>query len=905
MKNKLLPLIFILGSYYGYSQVSIGKQVPNASAQLEVFSSDKGVLIPNVELTSTVDSSTIKNGNVVSLLVFNTQTIADVVPGYYYWYNNKWNKFVVSGESNGIVAGNGEPGKKGEPGYPGENVTLYTDKSSGTVYVQNEDGTWTAINGKNGIDGKNGIAGDKGLPGDKGLDATVQMYIDYDTGIVYVRDPKNPEKWIPVSGLDGIAGATGAPGTAGSITTLDAIVKDPSGNIYAYVGDDKTVAGRDKDWADKSPNWVKINGLDGRDGKDGIVGGNGAPGDKGEVGYPGDNVAMYIDNTTGTVYVRDPKNPDKWIPLTGKNGIDGIAGATGAPGTAGSITTLDAIVKDPEGNIYAYVGDDKTVEGRDKEWADKSPNWVKINGLNGANGIAGATGAPGTAGSITTLDAIVKDPSGDIYAYVGDDKTVAGRDKEWADKSPNWVKINGLNGANGIAGATGAPGTAGSITTLDAIVKDPAGNIYAYVGDDKTVAGRDKEWADKSPSWVKINGLDGRDGKDGIVGGNGAPGNKGEAGYPGDNVAMYIDNTTGTVYVRDPKNPDKWIPLTGKNGIDGKNGIAGDKGLPGDKGLDASIEMYIDYETGTVYVRDPKDSTKWIPANKETVTSLKDVVTQKEDEQGQQYDVHTLTYTDENGTANPIDMSILVKGTETLTTLQYDPATGELNYKDEKGEVSNFKLTDLVGDAETLTKLEVNNNDGTLDYTDEGKNVHHLDLTDVVKEPWFAVASNKAAVSNTDDLYTQGWVGIGFDKKSDAPNEKLRVNGAITTVNSYYADYVFEDYFKGFSDIKSDYKFKKLEEVDAFIKKNKHLPGITPINELVKTKEGYSFNMSELSIQLLEKTEEMYLHIIEQNKINEAQSKEIEAKEQEIKELKKASEAMNLRLEKLEKLLAK
>jgi hypothetical protein len=54
--------------------------------------------------------------------------------------------------------------------------------------------------------------------------------------------------------------------------------------------------------------------------------------------------------------------------------------------------------------------------------------------------------------------------------------------------------------------------------------------------------------------------------------------------------------------------------------------------------------------------------------------------------------------------------------------------------------------------------------------------------------------------------------------------------------------------------------------------------------------------MSELSIQLLEKTEEIYLHIIEQ-------SKEIEAKDKEIKELKEASRLMNLRLEKLEKLI--
>ncbi|WP_264550747.1 hypothetical protein [Flavobacterium sp. N2038] len=799
MKNKLLPLIFVLGCYSAYSQVGIGKLDPNASAQLEVFASDKGVLIPRVKLTGTTDASTIVKGNVESLLVFNTETISDVIPGYYYWFNGKWNKFIISGESTGIAGGQGLPGNKGEAGYPGDSVA---------------------------------------------------MYIDNETGKVYIRDPKNPDKWIQLTsknGIDGIAGATGAPGTAGSIITLDAIVKDPAGNIYVYVGSDNTVAGRDAEWTSKSPNWVKINGLDGKDGKDGVIGGQGVPGNKGEAGYPGDNIAMYIDNQTGTVYIRDPKNPDKWIPLTGKNGIDGIAGVDGAPGTAGSITTLDAIVKDPAGNIYAYVGTDNTVAGRDAEWASKSANWVKINGLDGTNGITGATGAPGTAGSITTLDAIVKDPAGNIYAYIGTDKTVAGRDAEWASKSPNWVKINGLNGANGITGATGEPGTAGSITTLDAIVKDPAGNIYAYVGTDNTVAGRDAEWASKSPNWVNINGKDG--------------------------ITSFVSTVT-----------------TGHD-----------------------IATYT-------------DAAGKPAALKETITSLKDVVTQETDIYDQQVDVHTLTYTDETGTATPIDLSLLVKGTETLTSLTYDGTTQALVYKDEKGNESEFKLVDLVGPSQTLTSLVVNSDKGTLDYTDEDKVTHPLDLTDAIKEPWFSSASKKGATLNTDDVYTQGWVGIGFDAPSAAPNEKLRVNGAITTVNSYYADYVFEDYFKGFSDIKADYKFKKLEEVDAYIQKNKHLPGITPINELIKTKEGYSFNVSELSIQLLEKTEELYLHIIEQDKELNAKNNEILAlqkkaeevmnhnfeqdeqlkiKNEEIQLLKSASEAMELRLKNLEKLMGK
>ncbi|TPG36230.1 collagen-like protein, partial [Flavobacterium pectinovorum] len=274
------------------------------------------------------------------------------------------------------------------------------------------------------------------------------------------------------TGIDGIPGVNGTPGTpgnpgaSGSITTLDAIIKDAQGNIYAYVGSANTVKGRDDAWAQGSTDWVKINGL------------NGAAG----------------------------------IP-----GVNGTPGTPGNPGASGSITTLDAIIKDAQGNIYAYVGSANTVKGRDDAWAQGSADWVKINGLNGAAGIPGVNGTPGTpgnpgaSGSITTLDAIIKDAQGNIYAYVGSANTVKGRDDAWAQGSADWVKINGLNGAAGIPGVVGEPGTpgnpgaSGSITTLDAIIKDAQGNIYAYVGSANTVKGRDDAWAQGSADWVKIN----------------------------------------------------------------------------------------------------------------------------------------------------------------------------------------------------------------------------------------------------------------------------------------------------------------------------------------------------------------------------------------------------------------
>lgn len=94
MNKKLLSVSLLLVGLQSYSQVGIGTLTPNQSAQLDVVSNNKGILIPRVGLTSSVDASTIQNGNVNSLLVFNTNTQNDVTPGYYYWYNDRWMRIV-------------------------------------------------------------------------------------------------------------------------------------------------------------------------------------------------------------------------------------------------------------------------------------------------------------------------------------------------------------------------------------------------------------------------------------------------------------------------------------------------------------------------------------------------------------------------------------------------------------------------------------------------------------------------------------------------------------------------------------------------------------------------------------------------------------------------------------------
>ncbi|SFO36146.1 hypothetical protein SAMN05421741_1434 [Paenimyroides ummariense] len=126
----------------------------------------------------------------------------------------------------------------------------------------------------------------------------------------------------------------------------------------------------------------------------------------------------------------------------------------------------------------------------------------------------------------------------------------------------------------------------------------------------------------------------------------------------------------------------------------------------------------------------------------------------------------------------------------------------------------------------------------------------------------------------------------------------ISTTGKLWTTNSVYADYVFEDYFNGFSKIYKDYKFKSLKEVAEFIKKNKHLPGITPISEITVGENGYTIDLTQLSMQQLEKLEELYLHVIEMNDTLTQKDIEIEALQNKTNELEE-------RLKKLENLLIK
>ncbi|WP_286455609.1 hypothetical protein, partial [Myroides sp. R163-1] len=95
MKKRWILLGAFCTGAISYAQVGIGTAIPNPSAQLEVSSDKRGLLIPQIALKSLTDDKTIISGNVESLLVYNTTDNGIVKPGYYYWKKNSWTRLLT------------------------------------------------------------------------------------------------------------------------------------------------------------------------------------------------------------------------------------------------------------------------------------------------------------------------------------------------------------------------------------------------------------------------------------------------------------------------------------------------------------------------------------------------------------------------------------------------------------------------------------------------------------------------------------------------------------------------------------------------------------------------------------------------------------------------------------------
>ncbi|MBK9192356.1 MAG: hypothetical protein IPM77_13105 [Crocinitomicaceae bacterium] len=121
--------------------------------------------------------------------------------------------------------------------------------------------------------------------------------------------------------------------------------------------------------------------------------------------------------------------------------------------------------------------------------------------------------------------------------------------------------------------------------------------------------------------------------------------------------------------------------------------------------------------------------------------------------------------------------------------------------------------------------------------------------------------------------------GVGFIAKNTAGTEILKLgdNGIlyskeiIVTIPPF-PDYVFQE----------GYDLKPIEEVEEFVKVNKHLPGIPKADELAVA----GMNVGEMQVKQMEKIEDIYLYLFEMNKRLEELENENEELKGEIELLK-------------------
>lgn len=116
---------------------------------------------------------------------------------------------------------------------------------------------------------------------------------------------------------------------------------------------------------------------------------------------------------------------------------------------------------------------------------------------------------------------------------------------------------------------------------------------------------------------------------------------------------------------------------------------------------------------------------------------------------------------------------------------------------------------------------------------------------------WYFLASDNAAGQTSSPARYA--MHVNLDGKMFVRELEVTMSG--------WPDYVFED----------DYDLKPLSEVSEFIKENGHLPGVPSQEEIVND----GLNVGDMTSVLMEKIEELTLHIIDlQNQIEELKEKE-------------------------------
>ncbi len=159
----------------------------------------------------------------------------------------------------------------------------------------------------------------------------------------------------------------------------------------------------------------------------------------------------------------------------------------------------------------------------------------------------------------------------------------------------------------------------------------------------------------------------------------------------------------------------------------------------------------------------------------------------------------------------------------------------------------------LLGNTGTSASTNFIGTTDAIDFVTRTNNIEKMRVTSSGN-----VGINTASPSAT--LTVNGDVLIGDATVTRPAGYRLYVQTGILTekvkvalaTSSDWSDYVFA----------KDYKLRKLSDVEAYVRENKHLPGIPSAEQVVK--EG--IDLGKMDAKLLEKIEELTLYMISQDK---------------------------------------
>jgi len=197
------------------------------------------------------------------------------------------------------------------------------------------------------------------------------------------------------------------------------------------------------------------------------------------------------------------------------------------------------------------------------------------------------------------------------------------------------------------------------------------------------------------------------------------------------------------------------------------------------------------------------------------------------------------------------------------------------------GNVKSFKniITNEAGRSVEISPTEISSGLGMIDIK---KRMLHYEIASQWDASQIQLRTGSTSVQNTIRIQTD-WNGSGLDgtggvyfglRSADThvmlsngnvgigtlkPQERLSVKGKIlaqeikvTTAASDWPDYVFEE----------TYQLPSLKDTEAFIKENKHLPGVPKAKEI----EEDGLSLGEMNKILMQKVEELTLHLINKDK---------------------------------------